>query len=574
MKFFNYLAALLLISTIFIFYSFVNQNAVNVPYFDDYAYLEYIIKLNDAPSVWSFLRELEFKHNGHGVITAKLVFWFDYILTDQVNYRALILVGSGLVLLLFLYFWRILSVNKLPFCYLLPVGLLLFTPAYHENIFWAAALWQYTASFVVGILVYYLLAKPTLGAFLGAIIAGYLLTYTNGNGLFGMYVGVLIPLLQNRYRTAALWLLACVLTTVAFYWYYPFGFGSLGQEKSLKNSLLTIVSFFGAGASYLRGRLPEVAILGGSITLLLLGIGSWVGISFLKTLPLFGNKNVSFKKTSVLAFFTKNRENLSLLALLAWLLVTGLGVATARAGQALETPARYMIYSVMAVVALYVVFLIISPKRVQLGLAVATTAFGSVFMLGTYLFAAPEVINFRNSLLADAFSLQQHRRVSGKLETMSNLLTKKYFDEAVAKRIYVFPETPIQLSQLPEFDSTKLETVPMTFQTDTLPAYGGILIHKIRNEQQTIDQSDSKNALFLVLTNDTTTYLTAVRQTANRDRKAFLKTAQFFRQGFEAWVYQDNVPAGEYRLGLLFCEGQKRRVIYTAQQLTIQDFRK
>jgi hypothetical protein len=574
MKFLNYLAALLLFSTILIFYRFVNQNAVNVPYFDDYAYLEYIIKLNDAPSVWSFLRELEYKHNGHGVITAKLVFWFDYLLTGQVNYRTLILGGSGLVLLLFLYFGRVLSVNKLPFFYLLPIGLLLFTPAYHENIFWAAALWQYTASFAVGIIAYYLLAKPTFGAFLGAVIAGFLLTYTNGNGLFGMYVGVLIPLLQNRYRVSALWLLACILTTVAFYWYYPFGFGSLGQEKSIKNSLLTIVSFFGAGASYLRGRLPEVAFLGGSITLALLGFGAWVGGSFVRNLSFKKSLAITPKQPFILTTFTKNRENLSLLALLAWLLITGLGVATARAGQALETPARYMIYSVMAVVALYATFVILSPKRIQWVLVAATTAFGCVFTLGTYLFAAPEVVNFRNSLLADAFSLQQHRRVSGKLETMSNLLTKKYFDEAVNKGIYVFPETPIQLSELPQFDSTKLEAVSMTFQTDTLPAYGGILIHKIRNEQQTIDQRGSKNALFLVLQNDSTTYLTAVRQTPNRDRKAFLKTRQLFRQGFEAWVYQENVPAGVYRLGLLFCEGQKRRVIYTSQQLTIRDFRK
>ena len=58
MKFFNYLAAFLLFSIAFVFYRFVFQNAVNVPYFDDYAYLEYIIKFTDAPTFQAFLQAL------------------------------------------------------------------------------------------------------------------------------------------------------------------------------------------------------------------------------------------------------------------------------------------------------------------------------------------------------------------------------------------------------------------------------------------------------------------------------------------------------------------------------------
>ncbi|MFN3379537.1 MAG: hypothetical protein ACK41O_08785, partial [Runella zeae] len=340
MKILNYVVAALLLIVAFFFYRFVFQNAVNIPFFDDYAYLEYIIKFKDAPNLWHFLRELEYKHNGHGVITAKLVFWLDYLLTGEVNYRTLIVAGSGLAILLFGYFWKVLSVNKIPFYCVLPVGLLLFTPAYHENIFWAAALWQYTASFVLGIATYYLLAMPQRWALVGAITAGFLTTYTNGNGLFGMYVGVVIPLLQSRYPKAIVWIVACVVTTVVFYWYYPFGFGSLGQEKSFRNSFLTLLSFFGASASYLRGRLTEVAILGTAVSLALISLALRLAIFYLRTVFL---KNVS--PAPLLSLFLKNSANLSLIGLLAWLLLTGLGVATARAGQALETPARYMIYS-------------------------------------------------------------------------------------------------------------------------------------------------------------------------------------------------------------------------------------
>ncbi|WP_428658128.1 hypothetical protein [Runella sp.] len=568
MKILNVFAAVIVLIIAFLFYRFVDQNAVNVPFFDDYAYLEYIIKFINAPDVLHFLQELEFKHNGHGVITAKSVFWLDYLLTGEANYRTLILAGSGLVILLFWYFWNLLAANRMPFWYSLPIALFLFTPAYHENIFWAAALWQYTASFAIGLWTYYVLTKENRWAFAMAVAGGFLLTYTNGNGLFGMYVGVIIPLLQTRYKRVAVWLIACIITTIIFYWYYPFGFGSLGQEKSLKNSLLTIVSFFGSCASYFRGRLPEVAVLGGLITFLLIGLALWLAVEYIKKII------NSRSQGKILPVFTKHSVNLSLLSLLAWLLVTGLGVATARAGNALETPARYMIYSVMAVVSLYVAFLLLLPQRMQKIIAAGMIPIGGFFVLSTYMFASPDVINFRNSLISDAFSLGQHRRVTGKLETMTNSVVKKYFDEALKKGIYVLPTTVLNEADLVTVDSSAPLKVSLKVYLDTLPAYGGILINKVSSERLGVNHTKQSDALFMLLKKDSVVYATAVKQRPNRERNSFLRTGNYFKEGFEAWVFQDNVPEGDYQVGFLFNEGEKPRVVYTPQHLIIQDFQK
>lgn len=568
MKVLNVFAVVAVFIIAVLFCRFVGQNAVNVPFFDDFSYLEYCIKFTEAPTVLHFLRELEYKHNGHGVITAKLVFWLDYLLTGEVNFRTLILAGSGLVIILFGYFWKVLSVNRLPFLAVLPVGLFLFTPAYHENIFWAAALWQYTASFAIGLLTYYGLTKDSRWAFACAIAGGFLLTYTNGNGLFGMYVGVIIPTVQMRYRRALVWLAACILTTIIFYWYYPFGFGSLGQEKSLKNSALTIVSFFGSCASYFRGRLPEVAFLGTAITLTLLCFALWLAVEYVKKVM-----NSRFNPT-ILSVFTKTPLNLSLLSLLAWLLVTGLGVATARAVDTLETPPRYMIYSVMAVVSLYVTLLLIVPPIWQKIVMGGMLLVGVFFAMSTYMFAAPDVINFRNSLISDAFSLAQHRRVTGKLETMTNSVVKKYLDEAVEKEMYVIPSTVLDEINLNVFDSSALMKVSLRVDLDTLPAYGGILINKISNEVMKVSQKNPDNALFMLLKKESATYAIAVKQRPNRERKSFIRTGNYFKEGFEALIFQDNVPEGNYQVGFLFSEGPKRRVVYTSQRLTIQDFQK
>ena len=562
-SFLNACAAFLLVLVAGFFYYFVNQNAINVPYFDDFSYFKYVLSLQKTPNVLEFLRLLEEKHNGHGVITAKLVFWLDALIEGQINLRTLTIVGSGLVLILFGFFYKILNTNKIEFFCLLPVGLLLFTPAYHENIFWAAALWQYTASFAVGIATYYALAQPNRWSLAMAALLGFLMTYTNGNGLFGMYIGAIIPLLQGRYARLGGWLLACILTTIVFYWYYPFGFGSLGEARTLRGSLLTIVSFFGASGYYLRGGLLEVAAMGASMVLSLFG-----GLGFLAVLFL-GQFFKKSKNGAMLSVFTRSPVNLSLLALLAWLAITGLGVAVARASNSLESPARYMIYSVMTVAALYVAALLVLPVRPRKWLAFCMTVFGVVFVVGTYLFAAPNVINFCNSLAADAASLRQYRRVSGKVETMTNVNTLKVFDEAVASGLYVIPPTQLDgIETLPVVNSSLLRFV---IQRDTMPVYGGILRHKIKNDDLLFDQSQPNNGLYVLLKNQFTNkiYWTAPQQNPNRGRSNFLRTGHYFAKGFEATFYEDNLPQGTYQIGLFFCENGKRRVVYSPQKIEI-----
>ena len=562
-SFLNACAACLLVLVAAFFYYFVYQNAINVPYFDDFAYLRYVLNFQKTPSVLEFLRLLEEKHNGHGVITAKLVFWLNGLIEGQINFRTLTIIGSGLVLILFNYFRKILNTNKIDFFYLFPVGLLLFTPAYHENIFWAAALWQYTASFVVGIATYYALAQPSRWTLAMAALLGFLMTYTNGNGLFGMYIGAVIPLLQGRYKRLGGWLLACVLTTIVFYWYYPFGFGSLAEARTLRGSFLTIVSFFGAAGHYLRGGLLEVAITGASVVLSLFG-----GLGFLTVLFL-GQFFKRQKNGTILVIFTRSPANLSLLALLAWLAITGLGVAVARASNSLESPARYMIYSVVTLAALYVAALLILPARLQKWLAFGMTGFGTVFVVGTYLFAAPNVINFRNSLAADAYSLRQHRRVSGKVETMTNINTLKTFEDAVATGLYVIP--PTQLDGIETLPAVSSSVLRFSIQRDTMPVYGGILRYKIKNEDFLFDQSQPRNGLYVLLKNQLTNkiYCNAPQQNPNRGRGNFLRTGHYFAKGFEATFYEDNLPPGTYQIGLFFCENGKRRVVYSRQKIEI-----
>lgn len=169
-----------------------------------------------------------------GVITAKLVFWVDYLLTGQVNYRTLILGGSGLVTILFLYFWRIIVTNKLPFYCLLPIALFSFN-LYHENIFWAAALSTIHCLF----------------CYRNSDVLSVGKTHSLGIGWSNRF-GISVSLHQRKWFV---WYVHwCVDTFVTkslpnrrylviglyadyydFYWYYPFfSSGRWGRKKALK----------------------------------------------------------------------------------------------------------------------------------------------------------------------------------------------------------------------------------------------------------------------------------------------------------------------------------------------------
>jgi len=567
MKILNSIAAILLLLIALFFYYFVAQNALNVPFFDDLSYIKYVLDLTDAPHLGGFLRLLELKHNGHGVITAKLIFWLDTLIEGHLNFRSLIIMGSFLVLLLVGYFWQILQTNQLYFFYLLPAGLFLFTPAYHENIFWAAASWQYTASFVISTLTYYVLAQSTHWSLALAVVLGYFLTYTNGNGLAGMYVGFLIPLLQMRYKRALIWLVACVFVSGAFYWHYPFpvGFGSANQVHTLSRYPLTIVSFFGSAAYYFRGQSTDAFLLGVPLALVIFGGLGVLGVTFLFQFwkPL--------KTSSLLRVFANSPSNLSLLALIALLAVTSLGVAATRASDGAAP--RYMIYSTVTIVAVYVAVLLVLPHRLRLAFGLITTGLGSVFVVGAYLFAAPNVINFRKSLLADTHSLRHHHRLSGKLELMANPYTLADFNEALASGLYAFPKN--QLDEVPPFSKDTVTDAKLRFEvkrTAMPTVYGNIITYKIRNKDLLFDQSNPENGIYLLLKETKTgkVYVNAPLQNANRNRNVFLKTRQYFVAGFEGSIYQGNIPDGWYQIGIFVFNNSKRKIVYSPQTLEIK----
>lgn len=543
----------------FNFLRLVVTYAVNVPYFDDYSYLEYTLNLANSTNVYSFFNELISKHNGHGVLTAKLIFYLNYLISGEINFRHLIILGSFLIVPIFLFFVWVLRKNSLPLFFSLPIALFLFNPLYHENIIWAAATWQYTASFATCLTMYFLLTRKENWSFILAVILGFITTYTNGNGIVGFFIGTAIILPQNNYRRLTLWLIVILLTGILYYAHSSSGL-ALREGIETTSFLKTLVSFMGMAAIYLRLNMNDLIIL---------GIG--ISITYIIITSYFGIKILSAKSSEI---FKKIPANSSLLAIIAWLLFTGLCVAWTRGIPEFAIVQRYMIYSVMNLVILYTLILIISPIKYRILIGLSGILIGIISQFCAHLYCVSDIIYSRNSFWSDVYNLKNHRHVGGKIETMNNALCKQLFNDALQTKIYRFPQIPIPDSnekllkiQNPIIDST----TTFTFQKDTLESYSGILITSIFNDKVTLDESHPDNSFYIALKDGKTNqiHLMPTRPTPNLNRRQFLKNGNQFNQGIQGLVYEDNVAPGKYIIGLLTIQNQSVSLTFTNKEVEI-----
>lgn len=557
---------LLIILIVFSFLRIVTKFAVNAPNFDDFAYLEYTLGLINSNDFLSFIENLLSKHNGHGVITAKLVFWLNYLIEGEVNFRHLILASTVLVVLIFAFFIWLLRKNSLPIFYSLPIALLLFNPLYYENIMWAAASWQYTASIASCLAMYFLLTRQKNWAFISALVLGFLTTYTNGNGIIGFGLGAVIIVPQKKYTHLTIWLIISLLTGIFHYTHSPSALGTKDGHAVIP-FFITLISFMATSAYYLRQNINDLILVGTLISGVFLMV-------LIRSGFLLATNSFSSLKKKIINYFEANPVNLTLLALIAWFFLTGLCVAWTRGVLQFAIVSRYMIYSVINFVILYSLLLIVAPSRYKILVGLAGIGIGILFQFCSYLYCVPDIINYRNSLWADVYNLKNHRHVSGKVETMNNKFTRAIFDESINKGIYVFPEIPIPDNnaelfkiQNPIVDS--LNTFIIT--KDTLKSYSGILITSIANDKITIDESNPTNSMYIALKDkkNNQIHLINAKPTANTNRKNFLKNRNHFNPGIVASVYEDNVEPGWYTIGILTFQNNSSTLTFTNKEVEI-----
>ncbi|BAW79541.1 hypothetical conserved protein [Candidatus Nitrosoglobus terrae] len=327
-----YFLALMTIVFIVGYYFFlVYQNSVNIPYWDDYTHLKVITHIIDADSLVEKIKLLFSFHNEHRVVFARLITLASVLLTGEVNFFTLIILGNlslvGIAIILFLSFftdqcqdfrWRIL--------YFLPAICLIFNLSYFEASLWALAALSSLPVILLSFLSIFILTRssdPDSWWALVAFFVGVLAVFTQGNGLLVLYVGAFLLILQNRLTTGMYWGIGTAIISILYFYHYvslDFSPHESGVLSTIDPILNYLVLFFGSWSST-----PF------TVGLFCLGLFSWLISSGLY------------------------RKNITFFGLLVFIFLSAAAVANGRYQLGMEQAlsSRYKIYSLLFCAIIY-----------------------------------------------------------------------------------------------------------------------------------------------------------------------------------------------------------------------------
>ncbi|AUD03954.1 hypothetical protein [Spirosoma pollinicola] len=191
------------------FYTFF-QFVSNIPFQDDYdGLLEPVTKFAQLTHFsWSSLVEILWTQDDERrIVVDRIAAISVYLLNGHLDLRIQMFFGLLSLVGIFYLFYSIIRDAKLPIALLLSSALLLFTIQYYEAIFWAIIPFQQIVIYFLAFLSSYHLFSSKLKHFSLALLFAVGSILSDVNGTFILPVGVLLLLLQHRWKDTGIWVL-------------------------------------------------------------------------------------------------------------------------------------------------------------------------------------------------------------------------------------------------------------------------------------------------------------------------------------------------------------------------------
>lgn len=217
----TYLLLAIVALPVLAYFAFFFAFTLNVPYWDDYAVLAFVINFTNPE--WPGKAALFFsQHNEHRIVTLRTLALGFRALSLEINWTIIAFLGNlGLLgIVWILWKWAVRSFAGPPLLRGLafaPVVFILFQPQHHELMLWAICAFTNVGAALFAFLSFFLLTRPggsgspPAPALAAAFGAALLSVFTNGNGLFVLPIGALVLLAARKPVRLAAWSGAAVL---------------------------------------------------------------------------------------------------------------------------------------------------------------------------------------------------------------------------------------------------------------------------------------------------------------------------------------------------------------------------
>jgi hypothetical protein len=193
---------------ILIFFIVFFQFVSNIPFQDDYdGLLEPVTKFVQLPHFsWSeYFKVLWTQDDERRIVIDRIVATLVYKLNGHLDLRIQMFIGLLSLVCIFFLFYTIIREAKLPLSLLICCSLLLFTIQYYEAIFWGIIPCQQIIIYFFAFLATYFLFPARLNYLLLACLFAVCATLSDVNGTFMLPVGIVLLLVQHRWKDALIW---------------------------------------------------------------------------------------------------------------------------------------------------------------------------------------------------------------------------------------------------------------------------------------------------------------------------------------------------------------------------------
>lgn len=526
--------------------AYVGRWAFDTPLMDDFTLVHSVNRLadNGFADVGSILLE---QLNDHRIVFSRAAALLVYGLRGYLDVRLLAWAGYANLLLLGWVLWRFFRTTGLPGAYFLPVPFLLFSPFLYQISLWGLVSFQPPLATAFSLASLYLLHRDRRWGW--ALPLAVMALFAGGNGVVVFASGGLLLVAERRYRRLVPWLVVCGAALGLYFYHYRFSSASQtpGGLLAWLGALVTNTAVFAGsyGSVFSGSKAVPVGLGLGSVVLVLSGL-------------------LFLRKIFPRAQFGLNRlfpapTNWRLLAALLNMLGTAAMIALARSGGGAQemTSDRFHLYASVLFVVFYLALVAsLAPRHRRWLLRAALPL----------------------ALLANAYAYVQFRPARDVLV------------ESLAADAYNFPRHGVFLHQFPDFrDEPASEfrhcRFPVTFSEAAAQAVG----QTARRGRPTVPAKTNVRALDrpipyrgglfpnldvgLDLPDETPLPADAVwlfLASTERDGRVFfvaarrhkapltqyLRTGRFYANRFSTTIPR-KVPAGRYRMGLCWLEGER-----------------
>ena len=552
----NILATFLILFPIVVFYLVFQKYAVNIPHWDDFAIRNTLAQILETDSISEKIKLLFSQHNEHRILLTRLSAWFVFLQQGTLNLKSLMFIGFIALLGLLAIFFQISKKYNYPLLAFVPISFILFNVGLFENTFWGMASVQNFGVIFFAFLTFYWLIfsveKQKNHYFYLALFSSFIGVFTSINGIIIPLIGCLVLLVQQRKKQLIIWLGSSIIFIVSFFFNFQ-----KNPDNVVETNFSDLKSIIKGIFATLGSILDSSAIAPTKHMDLAMALGL-----FLLIFMCIFIYQVIFKKYNRAAFsIYRSTNDLFLLACLAFIGITSLGIVAARISYGIEVllTSKYKIYSVLSIIIFYLVALNSLAERFKNSFIQLAIFVGIIFNFYTYIADYQNIKYLNQERITDQFTQQY---------------SDKSFPTQGIMQVLQQPENKFYDSMIDEIWQVR----DSTLQNLTIEERAENIFLTLHKSGEKIDLTNPESGLYFILKSDKKIYLypshiNPLGMKAYLDRQ-FLANNQLKIDNFTIPISKLYIQSGNYRIGTVKVENDSKAVVWSNQTIDVQQITK